>query len=178
MDPNQVQENNNTSTQGQAPQYLLKPSIEGLGGWLVLVQISIYFSLIAITIFTFNSVLPIFDPEIWNVFADQASPYYDSMFVPLIVFEIIMNAAFVILLGIALYLMYKKKSAFPRLMIGYILFSLLASVLDYVLVNQVEILVEEDNGQFIREIVRACLYACIWIPYFIRSKRVRNTFVN
>lgn len=64
------------------------------------------------------------------------------------------------------------------MMIGYILFSLLTSIVDYVAVSQIEILAQGNDGTFMREVTRSILYACIWIPYFIRSKRVRNTFVN
>lgn len=178
MDPNQVQENNNTSAQGQAPQYLLKPSVEGLGGWLVLVQISMYFSLITITYLLFNHIFPVFEPEIWNMITDKGSAAYNQSLVQLILFETVVNVLFIIALVFALFLLYRKKKAFPKLMIGYILFSLLTSIVDYVAVSQIEILAQGNDGTFMREVTRSILYACIWIPYFIRSKRVRNTFVN
>lgn len=178
MDPNQVQESNNASAEGQAPQYFLKPSVEGLGGWLVLVQISIYFSLITITYLLFNHIFPVFEPEIWSMITDKGSPAYNRSLVQLILFETVVNVVFVIALIFALFLLYRKKRAFPKLMIAYILFSLLTSIVDYVAVSQIEILAQGDNGTFMREVTRSILYACIWIPYFIRSKRVRNTFVN
>ncbi|MBX4146471.1 DUF2569 domain-containing protein [Paenibacillus lautus] len=179
MDPNQVQENNpGSSPQGQTPKYLIKLKVEGLGGWLVLVQISMYFSLITITYLLFNHIFPVFEPEIWSMITDKGSAAYTQSLVQLILFETVVNVLFIIALVFALFLLYRKKKAFPKLMIGYILFSLLTSIVDYVAVSQIEILAQGNDGTFMREVTRSILYACIWIPYFIRSKRVRNTFVN
>ncbi|WP_339219555.1 DUF2569 domain-containing protein [Paenibacillus sp. FSL W7-1279] len=179
MDPNQVQENNpGSSPQGQTPKYLIKLKVEGLGGWLVLVQISMYFSLITITYLLFNHIFPVFEPEIWSMITDKGSAAYNQSLVQLILFETVVNVLFIIALVFALFLLYRKKKAFPKLMIGYILFSLLTSIVDYVAVSQIEILAQGNDGTFMREVTRSILYACIWIPYFIRSKRVRNTFVN
>lgn len=179
MDPNQVQENNpGSSPQGQTPKYLIKLKVEGLGGWLVLVQISMYFSLITITYLLFNHIFPVFEPEIWSMITDKGSAAYNQSLVQLILFETVVNVLFIIALVFALFLLYSKKKAFPKLMIGYILFSLLTSIVDYVAVSQIEILAQGNDGTFMREVTRSILYACIWIPYFIRSKRVRNTFVN
>ncbi|ANY74673.1 hypothetical protein BBD41_20045 [Paenibacillus ihbetae] len=180
MDSNQVQENGHMPPlePGKQKGYLLKPPVEGLGGWLILVQISIYFSLIAITALLITNVLPIYEPEIWDVLTDPSSPYYDAMLVPLILFETVMNIIFVIGLLIALVMMYNKKRAFPKLMIGYIIASLLFGIVDFAVASQIELLAETDDGQSLTQIVRSTIYACIWIPYFIRSERVRNTFVN
>lgn len=115
MDPNQVQENNNTSAQGQAPQYLLKPSVEGLGGWLVLVQISMYFSLITITYLLFNHIFPVFEPEIWNMITDKGSAAYNQSLVQLILFETVVNVLFIIALVFALFLLYRKKKGVSQI---------------------------------------------------------------
>ncbi|OME90063.1 DUF2569 domain-containing protein [Paenibacillus lautus] len=125
-----------------------------------------------------NHIFPVFEPEIWSMITDKGSPAYNRSLVQLILFETVVNVVFVIALVFALFLLYRKKRAFPKLMIGYILFSLLTSIVDYVAVSQIEILAQGDDGTFMREVTRSILYACIWIPYFIRSKRVRNTFVN
>lgn len=180
MDPNPFQENGQMPPQepGKQKSYSLKPPVEGLGGWLVLVQISIYFSLITITALLITNVLPIYEPEVWDVLTDPSSPYYDAMLVPLILFETVMNVVFVIGLIIALVLMYSKKRAFPKLMIGYIIASLLFGIIDFAVASQIELLAEIEDGQSATQIVRSMIYACIWIPYFIRSERVRNTFVN
>ncbi|WP_127594457.1 DUF2569 family protein [Paenibacillus lautus] len=55
---------------------------------------------------------------------------------------------------------------------------MLVSIVDYAAVSQIEIMAQGDTGKFISELIRSLLYASIWIPCFIRSKRVRNTFVN
>jgi len=38
------------------------------------------------------------------------------------------------------------------------------------------VVAEESTAAVGREIFRAILQAAIWIPYFLRSERVRNTF--
>ncbi|MEC0257835.1 DUF2569 domain-containing protein [Paenibacillus lautus] len=178
MDPNQAQENNNASPQGYSPKYLIKPRVEGLGGWLVFVQISLYFSLISIMYVLVTILFPVFEPETWNLITDKTSPGYNQALIQLIIFETVVNVIFVITAVIALFLLYRKKRAFPKLMIGYISFSLLVSIVDYAAVSQIEIMAQGDNGKFMSEWIRSLLYTSIWIPYFIRSKRVRNTFVN
>ncbi|CAM3506152.1 MULTISPECIES: DUF2569 domain-containing protein [Paenibacillus] len=180
MDPNPFQENGQMPPHepGKQKSYSLKPPVEGLGGWLVLVQISIYFSLITITALLITNVLPIYEPEVWEVLTDPSSPYYDAMLAPLILFETVMNVLFVIGLIVALVMMYSKKRAFPKWMIGYIIASLLFGIADFAVASQIELLAETDDGQSATQIVRSMIYACIWIPYFIRSERVRNTFVN
>jgi len=53
----------------------------------------------------------------------------------------------------------------------------------YVIFGEVYLLLhvvapEPDTADAPKQLARAVLAACIWIPYFIRSKRVKLTFVN
>ena len=83
---------------------------------------------------------------------------------------------FIIALVFALFCSIAKR-AFPKLMIGYILFSLLTSIVDYVAVSQIEILAQGMMG-----------HSCVKLPgpfctpvsgsRISLAPSVRNTFVN
>lgn len=115
MDPNQAQENNNASPQGYTPKYIIKPGVEGLGGWLVFVQISLYFSLISIMYVLVTILFPVFEPETWNLITDKRSPGYNQALIQLIIFETVVNVIFVITAVIALFLLYRKKKGVSQI---------------------------------------------------------------
>jgi len=37
---------------------------------------------------------------------------------------------------------------------------------------------EEVGTDAIKPVIHACVFAAIWIPYFLKSKRVKNTFTE
>jgi Protein of unknown function (DUF2569) len=73
---------------------------------------------------------------------------------------------------VLLILMFQHSERFPRLMIGWylanaVLFGLTIAILGV-----------EAGSSGSRELVRSITACCIWIPYFLISRRVRNTFVK
>ncbi|WP_423805225.1 DUF2569 domain-containing protein [Paenibacillus illinoisensis] len=72
----------------------------------------------------------------------------------------------------------EKKSVLPRLMVIYYSVSLAVGIIDYLLLLQIPLAKELEDGSAIRDIVRSVLTCAIWIPYFMKSERVHNTFVN
>lgn len=152
--------------------------LEGLGGWLILVQVSIYLSLISVAIMLFNNVIPAFKPEFWNVLTDPSSPAYDPLWKPMLIFEAVGNSVLLLFLIVMLPLLYGKKRAFPKTMITLMIVSLLLAAVDYAMANQIKFIAEMEGVNTPTEIVRSIIYCCIWIPYFLRSERVRNTFVK
>ena len=56
---------------------------------------------------------------------------------------------------------------------------LVASFIEYLVDIRIsEILVEPRDPSITKELGRSVLIAAIWIPYFLKSKRVRNTFTR
>lgn len=78
----------------------------------------------------------------------------------------------------------RQKRSVPRLMIGfYVLLSILAVggywALDAYADTYAELgLTEADKADAVMGLFRAGIACAIWIPYFLISKRVKNTFVN
>lgn len=63
-------------------------------------------------------------------------------------------------------------------MIIYYSVSLVLYMVDYILVLQIPMMRELEDGSGIQEIVKSVITCAIWIPYFIKSERVHNTFVR
>lgn len=155
---------------------LNKPS--GLGGWMILVQIGLYVSIFRIIVLIFNYVIPSFKPEIWEALTSPESSAYDSMWKPSLIFESVANIVFVLFSIFLLVLLYLKKSTFPRWAIFYYATNLLVLIVDYVLMANIEVLQTMDEGNSMQDIGRLVVSCAIWIPYFLRSKRVHNTFIH
>lgn len=149
----------------------------GLGGWLVLVQIGLWSSLIMLLFSLVTSVLTI-DVEVWEAVTSKGSEYYHPLWGPFMIAEIIINMLLLIFCIYIIVKFYGKKSTLPRLMIIFYIVNLAIIIVDYILVLQIPLLREMDNGDSIKEIVRAVLVCAIWTAYFTQSVRVKNTFVN
>ena len=155
---------------------------KGLGGWLALVVIGLFLFPIKVVILLNNDVLPIFQNGSWEILTTPGSEVYHYLWAPLIIFEIVGNIFFLIFDIILIVLYFKKSYRFPILCIVFIVlnFLFLASdfFLTHYLVGVIPGLTVEGNTEFIKELVRVVIVAIIWVPYFLVSKRVKNTFVK
>ena len=120
---------------------------QGLGGWMILIQIGLYLSILSMLVDTFGSPMDLFS-LVWGL----------------------LMLGFTIF---ALVMMYTKKALFPKLMI--ILYSV-GAVVQLAVIAILRIQGVEFNVAL--EIIKTAIPCLIWIPYLIRSKRVKATFIN
>ncbi|NMO96110.1 DUF2569 domain-containing protein [Paenibacillus lemnae] len=154
-----------------------KKKPKGLGGWMILVQISILLSLI-ISSFALNNTIIVLGSEELKLFSDETSIYYEPVLMPLIWFELLVLVSQLILLVVIIFLLYRRKRAFPKTMIGFMVLGAVAGILDHAVINQISFITEEELAHSSKVVGRTIFYSAIWIPYLLRSKRVKNTFVK
>ncbi len=151
---------------------------KGLGGWLILVGLGLGIAILRLLFILVTIFLPLFLQGQWSLLTTQGSEHYHALWGPLIIFEIVGNLALITLAGYLLYLFFTKSHRFPRFFIGYVLLQLLVVIGDFFLANLIPAVASENNTESWTEMFRSIIYALIWIPYMLRSKRVKNTFVE
>lgn len=158
----------------------LRLGISGLGGWLVLVQIGLYASLLLLALQLFNDSIPALQSEEWELLTTKGTEWYDPLWQPLLAFEITANVLMLLMCAYCLYNLYRKKTILPKLMIIFYSVNLAVGIIDYALLNQIELAKELDliGQDAVTDNVRAAITCAIWIPYFLKSERVQNTFIR
>lgn len=152
--------------------------VSGLGGWLVLVQIGLYISIITLLVQLFVYHLPLYTTEAWGLLTSKESEIYHPLTGPLLIFEALFSVALLIFCVCILIMFYRKKSVLPRLMIIMYSVNFIFILLELILLFQIPFLRETEDGSSIRDLIRSILVCAIWIPYFIKSERVHNTFIK
>nr|WP_282565871.1 DUF2569 domain-containing protein [Providencia stuartii] len=150
----------------------LKPA--GFGGWLILPMLGIIISLFYLPYTFWRSYAATF--EYWGLLTDPLSPSFMPMFKELIYFEVLGNIIVYGTLLFLCYLFFTKKKLTIKVIIFFYVFSLVLVIADVILVKELlSVPVDDDDT---RNIIRAMSACAIWIPYFLKSVRVKNTFVN
>ncbi|WJH30608.1 DUF2569 domain-containing protein [Paenibacillus sp. CC-CFT742] len=152
--------------------------VSGLGGWLILIQMGLFLTIVLLAVQLIQQIVPIFTTETWELLTSKQSDYYHALWGPVLIFELVYNVLFLFFSLYTVYAFYSKKAILPRLMIIFYSVSLVVGIIDYLLLLQIPMASELEDGSSMREIVKSVLTCAIWIPYFIKSVRVRNTFVN
>ena len=151
-------------------------SLEGLGGWLVLPLISLAIAVVARGYGLVTEILPIFTQGHWEYLTTPGSEQYDPLWGVMIVYEtagmIALLVASVFLLAIA----FQRSRFFPFLMVGYLAFYPVFVVGEIYLAES--ILALGVNDEMVKALVQSVLYAVVWVPYFLVSRRVKQTFVR
>lgn len=153
-----------------------KFGVSGLGGWLVLIQIGLYVTIIRLVVQLFQYNLYSFTGDAWDLLTTKDSSMYDPLWKPIIIFEAVYNVLFLLFSIIILVQFYRKKLMVPRLMILFYSLSLGVGIVDYILMQQIDLARLLEDGSSIREIIKSGITCLIWIPYFLKSERVANTF--
>lgn len=155
--------------------------VSGLGGWLILIQIVLIYSLLSNIIQVIGN--GVFNATTWDKLTNVASASYDSLWKPILITQLAFYSVFTLFVLFTLISFYRKKNYLPKLMITYYAVSFLFSVVNFILVMQIDNLktatdVPITQTSLVTGLVISAIIASLWIGYFIRSKRVRNTFVN
>jgi len=152
--------------------------ISGLGGWLVVVQIYLYLSFFSMIALFYQNILPILlDPTSLDLLIVEGSESYHPYWLPMIMFDIAMSVLFIFYFIYVFISLYRKKAIFPKLMIVLYAVGLAINVIDYFLMAQIPQISDTLTGSM-RDILKQAIGCAIWIPYYIKSVRVKNTFVR
>lgn len=151
---------------------------KGIGGWLILPLIGLI-----VTPFTLGSELilgfiPIFTDGTWEILTTSGNEAYHKLWAPVLVFETIGNLGFLAFSVYLLFLFFSKHYKLPNGIILFYLLNFAFLVFDYMLVIQIPAIAEFDHSDLIRDIARMGFTAAVWVPYFMKSERVKNTFKN
>ncbi|MCX6270670.1 MAG: DUF2569 domain-containing protein [Bacteroidetes bacterium] len=144
---------------------------EGIGGWLILFAIGLIITPFRLAYGIITTLIP-------AVISLGTSDIHIPWLNTLVYGEIVINAGFALFSGLLLYYLFTKNSRFPQLVIIFLLSNVCFILLDLILAGQITGV--QDTGMdssSIRELLRSFIGAAIWVPYFIYSKRVKNTFV-
>ena len=136
---------------------------KGIGGWLVIPAIGLVLGPIKVVIMLFQGIIMIqsFAPELLSDARFWVSGVID--------------VAMVIAAIIVAILFFKERHIAVVAIISLMAASIVANAIQLFL--SIAMFGKASSGG-INPVLHACVFAAIWIPYFVKSKRVKNTFVN
>lgn len=151
---------------------------KGLGGWLILVIVGLVISPIRISYFLATTHLPLFYDGTWVELTTFGTNSYDPFWAPLLIFEVVGNVITIVLAIVTLMFVLRRSRHAPRLAIIWLAFTAGFVAVDYFAANLIPAVAAQADVENIKELVRSLVAAGIWIPYFLRSERVKATFVE
>jgi hypothetical protein len=156
----------------------LRREPQGIGGWLILPMIGLILIPVLLTIDLFNTYLPIFTTGSWRALTDPESPAFHPLWKPVLLFEILGNITFIGYAVVLLVAFFLKFHRFPLMYIAFLILNVIFVASDLYLAQQIPAVAAQPNDAAVQSLTRAVVGAAIWIPYFLVSKRVKNTFVK
>lgn len=139
----------------------------GIGGWLLIPAIGVVISPLLVAVAIAMNVSMFDSPLIAELEVDH--PGLRTT----ILLETLLSAAFLAFQVYVAVVFFMKKRFVPKLMIAYLTINLALTVIAVALTGLV---LEEFNASDTQSITRAVVLAAVWIPYFLVSRRVKNTF--
>jgi hypothetical protein len=124
----------------------------------------------------FTVYLPIFTNGTWELLTDSNSAYYTPGIGGGLMFEAIFQFIFLVASLYLLFLFFKNNRRFPQLYIIFLASIVIFGIIDYVIISSIPSIASETEDNL--DLGRAIIFALIWIPYMLKSKLVRATFVK
>lgn len=142
-----------------------------IGGWLILPAIGICISPITVLTGLLNPENNFFNQGVW-------SGLYNTQqygLLALITIELLYNIVYLFFLGLIILLFFQRRTSLPILIVIFYGVSFVGISLDSIAAS---ILTETPLSENYLDMVKALIPAAIWIPYFLNSERVKNTFTQ
>lgn len=155
-----------------------KRSLEGIGGWLLLPLAALIVVPFSMAHGLYRNLWPIFSEGYWAAITTPGTAAYHRLWAGLIVLETA-GSLFVFGLGlIALRYVVQKSRLAPRLVMAWLVCSLCLLAGDFYLGKLIPALAQQTDPASAAVVLLAAIGVGVGVPYFLRSKRVRRTFVR
>ena len=152
--------------------------LNGIGGWLILPMLGLILTPIRIGYLLLVSFLPILTDGSWEILTTPGSHAYHELWGPVLIFEMAVNIIFGVTSIVLLILLFSKHHLFPKLIIGFYLLNIAFIATDNFISGFIPAVAEQDDTESTTELIRSIITAAIWIPYFLKSERIKNTFTK
>lgn len=150
---------------------------QSLGGWLILVGTAILLAPLKIAYDTFITYSNLFFRDEWVLVSHLGNNAHVSRIEQLMFGQILVGILFVLAWIFVAGLFFCRKRHFPKWFIGLWVATLITAVLDMLLTKAMLPDTPVLDFQHFSEQAYLGLSALIWIPYMLRSQRVKATFV-
>jgi hypothetical protein len=152
-----------------------RKSLEGIRGWLLLWLIASTVSFIYLVL---SIKLDMVSGEIWRKATAPGAEYYHPLCKPFLIYEFILQFVNPFAILALMVLCLTKRRMFPTFAIGFYIVNFVLVLVDVGTSSRITF----DLGLNLalpRQALFGSLFGVfIWSPYFIRSKRVKATFVT
>lgn len=155
-----------------------EPLYKGIGGWLIFPLLGLIITPIEGSFQMYNIYWQIFAKGYWSSLTTPGTEVYHAFFGPLLIFEGFGNSLTIALSVVTLWFFLRKSRLLPRLMISLLIFNFVFVCGDFFLSDLVPAVAAQSDSQSTIELGQAVIGTLIWVPYFLKSKRVKQTFVR
>lgn len=156
--------------------------VKGISGWLFLIAIGLVISPFRFYLITLSTYPDFFENGSWYLLTDPNSTKYVKGISLLVYSEIVFNLFLFSSMIYLNFLFFSKKTTFPKAYIAIALIGLLYTPIDAFLANSFfpQVFPQSSllEGETLRNFLTTLVSAAIWVPYMLKSHRVKNTFIE
>ncbi|MFN7985931.1 MAG: DUF3857 domain-containing protein [Thermoanaerobaculia bacterium] len=152
--------------------------LAGLGGWLVLFGFGCVVRPFVIAAEMATSSSAIFRTSTWNSLTSPGGGSYHPAWAPLLLGELFANVVLLVFSVLLVAVFFGKKRSFPVLAAAFLALVFAVVTADAAAARLLPETARQDDGSAAADAARAGIAALIWIPYVLRSRRVRATFLR
>jgi transglutaminase-like putative cysteine protease len=147
-----------------------------LGGWLILPVLGLFLTPVSnlISLITGN----LFDSSTYAYYTTVTSSDYHVLWEPFWVLNLLVHAAYLVFPVLILVLIFRYDRRVPVYMIYFYAVNVFLNILMFILIKSINTSDISLLSECIKDLVRSIIIGSVWIPYFIYSSRVKETFVR
>ncbi|HEY9036704.1 MAG TPA: DUF2569 domain-containing protein [Pseudomonadales bacterium] len=155
-----------------------KPEALKIRGWLILVAAGVIITPLRAAYVLWSIYLALFTDGTWAALTTEGSSVYSPFWAPILIAEIVVNAAVGLAFLYMIFLFFAKKASFPKWYAVAAIFSAAFIVLDSYAVTWIFPGTPVFDSETTKEFGRSLVSCLIWVPYLFLSKRAKATFIN
>lgn len=160
----------------------------GIGGYLLLPIVGLILMIGWNAWSIYHDLLPFRRSEAWTALTDPGSDIYHWLWQPLALFEVFTAVVMVIAPIALLALIFRKRRSARGFTVGFYVFCIVAVAVDsgaallfmagWLRSIGLEAAASVISTNALYGLYQVAVLAAVWIPYFLLSRRVKNTFVG